>query len=475
MSNKQIDEYIYSLNYDPRTVLAFQGTKISNISPKEGTFENDKYVVVTREKCTIDSDYDVCITDENRNITYPGSLVYANEKLVDGVPTPIQLDRAPISVTMNLPGMTKDNYLIVQDVNYANISGAMNKIMDTWYNKYPDYNTIPADMSFTGGLVYDKNEMKLKFGCDVGFFENTLGINFDAVAKDEVSVYVAKYKQVFYTASVEAFRCPSEPFANHVTLDDLKAKNVNETQPPAYVNAVSYGREIYVKFESKCSKQTLSQVLDGSVSYEGITPNGNESGSIDNESLKIICSLVVLGGTPMAVEGLFSDKSFIDTVNKAIFSNTTLSKENPAYPLNYKVLFLKDNMTARFCGTSEYVKETSEVFSSGEIDLKHKGAYVAKFNISWQEIVGYNEDGVEITNTVNWDENDAHKTAGFQTMIPLKGNVRNINIKAQGATGLVWDPWHTPFDRNNITLVSKISLELSGTTLNQKANYEEIV
>lgn len=58
-------------------------------------------------------------------------------------------------------------------------------------------------------------------------------------------------------------------------------------------------------------------------------------------------------------------------------------------------------------------------------------------------------------------------------MIPFGGNVRKINLKGQGATGLVWDPWHTPFDRTNMPLVPKMSLELTGTTLNQKATYKE--
>lgn len=469
MRKVQIDDYIYGLEYDANELLAFEGTTVTNITPKTGEFQNGEYIVVTREKCTIDSNYDVCVSDENRNVTYPGNLIFADKRLVDGAPTPIALERQPITLTLNLPGMTKDNYLEVMNVNYSNVSGAINELLNRWYTKYTEYNTIPANMSYEGGLIHDKNEMKLRFGCEASFLENELGVNFDAVEKNEISVYIAKYKQVFYTASIEPFNYPSDAFAESVSVDDLKRKNICDSQPPAYIGAVSYGREVYVKFESKCSKETLSAILDGSVTVKGVTPSAEGNSTIANESIEVRCSLVVRGGNPESINGLYTDKDFINTINKVIFDNVTLSATNPAYPLSYKVVFLKDNSVAKFCGTSEYVKETTEKFSAGEISLRHKGAYIAEFYVSWDEIVGYNQSGEPEMTHREWGENGNNKTAGFETKIALSGNVRNINIMSRGKTGLVWDPWHTSFDKRNIALQPSIWLKISGTTLNQVA------
>lgn len=473
MSNRdEINTYVYGLNYNPDELLVFEGTKVTNINPKSGEFDNNKYIVINKEKCTIESDFDVCVTDENRSVAYPGNLILADENLVNGTPTPIALNRAPLNITINLPGMTTDNNITVGDVDYANVSGAMNVILDKWYEDYPEYSTIPSDMSFVGSMVHDKNEMQLRFGCSGSFWENTLGIDFDAISKEEVSVYVAKYKQIFYTASVNPFANPADAFANNVTVSDLKNKKVSDSQPPAYIGTVAYGREIFVKFESSCSKQKLEAALSGKVTIKGVTPGVSGDISVDDESLIIKCSMVVLGGTPMSVSGLYTDEVFINNVNKAIFENVTLSRDNPGYPLGYKAVFLQDNSVAQLHGTSDYVNQTVEEYSNGTLNLEHTGAYVAKFYIYWKEITGYDENGKEIFKDCSWSENGNHKTAKYTTQIALGGNVRNISIKAQGATGLVWDQWHTPIDVINLAMVLKRDVKIWGTTLNQKGSVE---
>ena len=119
--------------------------------------------------------------------------------------------------------------------------------------------------------------------------------------------------------------------------------------------------------------------------------------------------------------------------------------------------------------------ETIEKYSSGELELEHTGAYVAKFTVSWQEITGSDENGNEKTVAHNWPENGKHKTAPYDTKIALGGNVRRINVKAEGATGLAWEPWRTSLDKKDLALGPHIHVKISGTTLNQKGSckYED--
>ena len=65
-----------------------------------------------------------------------------------------------------------------------------------------------------------------------------------------------------------------------------------------------------------------------------------------------------------------------------------------------------------------------------------------------------------------WDRNGHQVTAGFSTMINFKANVRNIHVVAQGATGLVWEPWRTSLD-SVYPLIQERSIGIYGTTLNQ--------
>lgn len=94
--------------------------------------------------------------------------------------------------------------------------------------------------------------------------------------------------------------------------------------------------------------------------------------------------------------------------------------------------------------------------------------YVARFEVSWEE-VNYDKNGNEVVTTQNWSDNGKHVTAGYSTTILFPGNVRNIHVKAQGATGLVWEPWRTSLDQR-FDLVDKRTISISGTTLNQKSN-----
>ena len=101
--------------------------------------------------------------------------------------------------------------------------------------------------------------------------------------------------------------------------------------------------------------------------------------------------------------------------------------------------------------------------------------YVARFTVSWQEITGYDEDGKEETVTKEWPENGHHKTCSFDTRKALGGNVRRINVKAEGATGLVWEPWRTSLDKKDLALGPHIHVKIWGTTLSQKSSctYED--
>ena len=122
------------------------------------------------------------------------------------------------------------------------------------------------------------------------------------------------------------------------------------------------------------------------------------------------------------------------------------------------------------CHKELYELNPSAGNTSGVIQIKHSGAYIARFNISWDEVC-YNSDGVEKTTRIYWEGNGEDKLAGFEATISLAGNCRNISILAEARTGFVFDPWHTIMEKMNIALSPNISLEVKGTTLNTAYNF----
>lgn len=275
---------------------------------------------------------------------------------------------------------------------------------------------------------------------------------------------------------MQAFSEPADAFSMDTTWDDLKRLGVNNDNPPAYVGSVAYGREIYINFESDCDEKLFEEAINAAVNIEGVDIGPEESAKYKDVYKNTKFSYVIMGGSaPEHDNNLNMDENDVKKITGLIYSDMQFSKENPGVPLNYRVVFLKENEPAIINGTTQYVNESVEKFSSGELELEHTGAYVAKFTVSWQEITGYDENGNEKTITQNWPENGKHKTAPYDTRIALGGNVRRINVKAEGATGLAWEPWRTSLDKKDLALGPHIHVKISGTTLNQKGscNYED--
>ncbi|EGO86481.1 alveolysin, partial [Clostridium botulinum C str. Stockholm] len=104
--------------------------------------------------------------------------------------------------------------------------------------------------------------------------------------------------------------------------------------------------------------------------------------------------------------------------------------------------------------------------------LDHSGAYVAQFQVTWDEL-SYDKQGNEIVEHKGWSGNNYSRTAHFNTEICLKGNARNICVEIKECTGLAWEWWRTVVDVKNIPLVKERTFYIWGTTLYPKHSIEE--
>lgn len=471
MENKNIiNQNIYGLEYDPNVILAFNGNKIENVVPKEGKVENGNFIVKTRTRKKISGNYDIAVPNSNRDIVYPGALLLANRKLVDNIPDPLFVDRTELEYSIDLPGMEECSCTALAE--YDDVTNARESLVNQWINEHGGKAKIPANMQLQSCIAKDNKQLLLKLGCDISFLQNKLGLDLSSSNTSEKTIYIFQFKQLFYTLSAKMPQNPADVFADTVTWEHLSSKGVGNEAPPVFVRNVAYGREVYVKVESDLSEDELTIALNGTFTSEKV------NGTLDNlsvESKKKLSqttyTLIALGGSPVVLKGMLADMD-IQKMNKAIFETVDLTSDNPPVPLNYTFAFLKDGKTALISGSSEYTEEKTEMFQSGILDLEHTGAYIAKFYISWQEIK-FDEDGNEFFEEVKWDQSGNNKTAKYTTTIALNGNVRNINIKACGKTGLVWDQWRTSIDKKNLPLVPYRKVKIWGTTLNQKGRVEE--
>ncbi|PCD81903.1 alveolysin [Lysinibacillus fusiformis] len=460
-SSSDIDTGIANLNYNNREILAANGDRVDSFVPKEGVSSNDKFIVVERNKKSLTtSPVDISIIDSMANRTYPGALQLANQAFVDNQPNLLVAKRKPLNISIDLPGMKRENTLTVDNPTYGNVSGAVDELVSTWSEKYSTTHTLPARLQYSESMVYSKSQIASALNVNAQVLDNSLGIDFNAIANGEKKVMVAAYKQIFYTVSAELPNNPSDLFDDSVNFAELTRKGVNNDAPPVMVSNVAYGRTIYVKLE------TSSKSKDVQAAFKALLKNANTNVETSAQYKDIFeessFTAVVLGGDSQKHNQIVS-KDFND-IREVIKDNGEFSLKNPGYPISYTSVFLKDHSIAAVHNNTDYIETTATEYSKGKIILDHYGAYVAQFEVAWDEF-SYDENGNEVLTHKTWDGNWKDKTAHFSTVIPLPANSKNIRIYARECTGLAWEWWRTVIDEYNVPMSNEIKVSIGGTTL----------
>ena len=459
-----IDTGIENLKYNNQEVLAVNGDKVESFVPKESTNSNGKFVVVEREKKSLTtSPVDISIIDSVANRTYPGAVQLANKAFADNQPDLLVAKRKPLNISIDLPGMRKDNTITVQNPTYGNVSGAVDELVSTWNEKYSKTHTLPARMQYTESMVYSKSQIASALNVNAKYLDNSLNIDFNAIANGEKKVMVAAYKQIFYTVSAELPNNPSDLFDNSVTFDELTRKGVSNTAPPVMVSNVAYGRTVYVKLETSSKSKDVQTAFKALIKGQGVEASGQYKDIFEDSTF----TAVVLGGDAKEHNKVVT-KDF-DEIRNIIKDNAELSSKNPAYPISYTSSFLKDNATAAVHNNTDYIETKTTEYSSAKMTLDHTGAYVAQFDVSWDEF-SYDQNGKEVLTHKTWEGNGRDRTAHFNTVIPLPANSKNVKVVARECTGLAWEWWRTIINEQNVPLTNEMKVSIGGTTLYPSAN-----
>ena len=109
----------------------------------------------------------------------------------------------------------------------------------------------------------------------------------------------------------------------------------------------------------------------------------------------------------------------------------------------------------------------SSVNEDKVLTIQHKGAYVARYTISWDEI-NTDENGNETVRSKNWDGNGKNRTSGYVLNLPVTANMKNIRVKIEKATGLAWAWWKPIYDNTLVFDTPQRTITHWGTTLNSK-------
>lgn len=109
----------------------------------------------------------------------------------------------------------------------------------------------------------------------------------------------------------------------------------------------------------------------------------------------------------------------------------------------------------------------SSISKDKVLTIQHKGAYIARYTISWDEI-NTDKDGNQTIQSRFWEGNEKNRTSGYVLNLPLKENMKNIRVKIEKATGLAWNWWKPIYDNTIVFDTPQRTITHWGTTLNSK-------
>ena len=461
----ELNNYLFGLNYDKLNILTRKGEALENYTNTSTKQQGSEFVVVEKVKKNLSNGSADVAINGNGDI-FLGALFKANQDLLENKPQQISLDRSKGRISVDLPGMVGGDSYVDANPTASGMEEGVNTLLNRWHEKYAAKNPAPARMQYESTSAYSMNQLKAKFGSDFEKVGVNLKIDFEAVNKGEKQVEVVDFKQIYYTANFDAPKNPSDVFAPGVTVDQLKARGIDDKTPPVYVSSVSYGRQMYVKFETTSKSTELKAAINAVIKGVPIKPESEWARVLKNTTVTVSIVGGNADGAARVVTGTVED------LKKLIQEGATFSTQNPAVPISYKTAFLKDNQVATIQSNTDYIETKVTSYKNGYLKLHHKGAYIARYYVYWDEVT-YDKDGVESIRSRQWEDNGKNRTAGFQTELQFRGNVRNIRVKIQEKTGLVWEPWRTVYNRTDLPLVQKRTIVNSGTTLRPK--YDEKV
>jgi thiol-activated cytolysin len=458
-----LNAYVKALDYDPRVLLATAPSGSVEVLPAKERSPTGKGVILcTNERVSLDKKLDeIVILNPTGGTVFPGAVVRANRNLADGKPDAVTLPRAPITVSIDLPGLAERGMRQVLPTHSA-LQVGVQEMLALWERDAASTGYVNAGRSFqTVAKAYSSEQMSLDLGFRAEWSSGAVRAKLRVEGNTESSVAMAYFKQVYYTVSIDKPASAAALFADGTTAAELAAAGIDRDNPPAYVASVDYGRIVMIRMESQAShlKADIEGALDQATSGKKVS--AELQAKYDKIKQSSTFTAIVLGGNP-GTSARIVEPADVSQLRSIIEEGAIYSRSSPGAPVSYVVNFLKDHQQALIGMSTAFNKRECIVWPSGYVKLVHKGAYIAKFQVDWfvRNVHGVDVPGLWVS---------GEKTAGYSQTVDLDGDARNVRVRAWAKTGLVWDPWGEIVNDLQEGPTNK-TYTVGGTTLGRKVD-----
>ncbi len=356
----EILEYISNLSYDANSLLDVNNISgaiyRSNTEPDTitGNLNQGMYNGIITTNFNLEANFDeVAILRPTNGIIWPGALVIADQSMKDGVPVPITLGRAPITLSINLPGFGENGTIVVDNPQNSNVQSGIDNALQWWNNNaYQDGYVNPSYSSYQASNSYSSTQLSIDVGLNYEWAGGDFSSYLNCTNSSEKRSATMVYKQVFYTVTMDTPYTPASVFEENVTLDQVR-NSISNNKPPAYVQSVSYGRIIMFKMVTNTTTSSID--LGAVLRYAGAegTANSEYDDILEQSTIEVI----TIGGNAEAASYSVAAQSVGDLYPIISGGNAVYKRDNPGVPIAYKINYLKDNSLAEMGYTTDYTVE----------------------------------------------------------------------------------------------------------------------
>ncbi len=369
----EISEYIRGLQYNTDAMLNVQktgGQPIARTALQADTTEQNGGTAKTtcvKTKYSLQQNFeDIAILRPLAGIVWPGALVKGNESLMDGLPQPISLLRAPLTVRVDLPGIGAGGVRTIANPTNSSVQAAIDSSLEWWNaNAYQDGYVNASSSSFRLSTSYSSQQLALDVGLNVAWATSDVSAQFSYSSSETKTVMMAVYKQAFYSIDMDTPEQPNSVFSDKVSLSDVQT-TLDDSAPPAYISSVVYGRIIMFRMET--SMKVTSAEFESTFRYAA---GYSVDGSLETRYKQILqqstVEVITLGGNAEVASQAVSARNAGDLEPIIQGKNAVYSRSNPGVPISYTVRYLKDHSPAKLGYTTEYTATVCNSVKTADI------------------------------------------------------------------------------------------------------------